>query len=163
MARVSLVRVIALPRPYPFKVSRSKFTSLQPQFPLLTSPTLLFPKPLSVSVLASASVSASSTVLQPPDSSKSSNVDFPPYLSCSMPHKPLKVAVLLSGGVDSSVALRLLHAAGHSCVAFYLKIWFQVCSFVLVTFDKFSRIWMQNFACDRKIEGEEEFSDIGRF
>ncbi|KAH9680973.1 hypothetical protein WN944_026516 [Citrus x changshan-huyou] len=39
--------------------------------------------------------------------------------------KGLKVAVLLSGGVDSSVALRLLHAAGHSCIAFYLKIWFQ--------------------------------------
>ncbi|GMY16288.1 trna-specific 2-thiouridylase mnma [Fagus crenata] len=39
--------------------------------------------------------------------------------------KPLRVAVLLSGGVDSSVALRLLHAAGHSCTAFYLKIWFQ--------------------------------------
>ena len=39
---------------------------------------------------------------------------------------PLRVAVLLSGGVDSSVALRLLHAAGHSCTAFYLKIWFQV-------------------------------------
>ncbi|GAY46513.1 hypothetical protein CUMW_097640, partial [Citrus unshiu] len=43
-----------------------------------------------------------------------------------MPHrKGLKVAVLLSGGVDSSVALRLLNAAGHSCIAFYLKIWFQ--------------------------------------
>jgi tRNA-specific 2-thiouridylase len=42
-----------------------------------------------------------------------------------MPEKPLRVAVLLSGGVDSSVALRLLHAAGHSCTAFYLKIWFQ--------------------------------------
>nr|VDD02850.1 unnamed protein product [Brassica rapa] len=47
------------------------------------------------------------------------------YLSCSVPEKPLRVAVLLSGGVDSSVALRLLHAAGHSCTAFYLKIWFQ--------------------------------------
>ncbi|KAG2328502.1 hypothetical protein Bca52824_011230 [Brassica carinata] len=47
------------------------------------------------------------------------------HLSCSMPNKPLRVAVLLSGGVDSSVALRLLHAAGHSCTAFYLKIWFQ--------------------------------------
>ncbi|PSS14539.1 TRNA-specific 2-thiouridylase [Actinidia chinensis var. chinensis] len=42
-----------------------------------------------------------------------------------MPNKRLKVAVLVSGGVDSSVALRLLHAAGHSCTAFYLKIWFQ--------------------------------------
>lgn len=39
--------------------------------------------------------------------------------------KPLRIAVLLSGGVDSSVALRLLHAAGHHCTAFYLKIWFQ--------------------------------------
>jgi tRNA-specific 2-thiouridylase len=39
---------------------------------------------------------------------------------------PLRVAVLVSGGVDSSVALRLLHAAGHRCTAFYLKIWFQV-------------------------------------
>ncbi|CAH1454560.1 unnamed protein product [Lactuca virosa] len=49
------------------------------------------------------------------------------YLSCSMLNskRPLKIAVLLSGGVDSSVALRLLHAAGHSCNAFYLKIWFQ--------------------------------------
>ena len=37
----------------------------------------------------------------------------------------LKVAVLLSGGVDSSVALTLLKAAGHDCVAFYLQIWFQ--------------------------------------
>lgn len=36
------------------------------------------------------------------------------------------MAVLVSGGVDSSVALRLLHAAGHRCTAFYLKIWFQV-------------------------------------
>ncbi|KAG9139308.1 hypothetical protein Leryth_011297 [Lithospermum erythrorhizon] len=50
----------------------------------------------------------------------------PKYLCCSMADKrPLKVAVLVSGGVDSSVALRLLHAAGHSCTAFYLKIWFQ--------------------------------------
>ncbi|KAG5069299.1 hypothetical protein JHK85_001676 [Glycine max] len=37
----------------------------------------------------------------------------------------LRLAVLVSGGVDSSVALRLLHAAGHSYTAFYLKIWFQ--------------------------------------
>ncbi|KAL2643357.1 hypothetical protein R1flu_010944 [Riccia fluitans] len=39
--------------------------------------------------------------------------------------KALRVAVLVSGGVDSSVALRLLCDAGHSCTAFYLKIWFQ--------------------------------------
>ncbi|KAL2540900.1 tRNA (5-methylaminomethyl-2-thiouridylate)-methyltransferase [Abeliophyllum distichum] len=63
-----------------------------------------------------------------PLSSLSSNpktID-PKYLSCCLPNKKsLKVAVLVSGGVDSSVALRLLHAAGHSCTAFYLKIWFQ--------------------------------------
>lgn len=59
----------------------------------------------------------------------------PRYLSCSMPHqKGLKVAVLLSGGVDSSVALRLLHSAGHSCTAFYLKIWFQVRLFLSISF-----------------------------
>jgi len=33
--------------------------------------------------------------------------------------------VLLSGGVDSSVALRLAQAAGHDVEAFYLQIWFE--------------------------------------
>ena len=37
----------------------------------------------------------------------------------------MKVAVLLSGGVDSSVALRLLVEQGHDVTAFYLKIWLQ--------------------------------------
>jgi tRNA (5-methylaminomethyl-2-thiouridylate)-methyltransferase len=37
----------------------------------------------------------------------------------------MKIAVLLSGGVDSSVALRLLKEAGHDITAFYLKIWLQ--------------------------------------
>lgn len=46
-------------------------------------------------------------------------------MDCCEPGERLKVGVLLSGGVDSSVALRLLLAAGHSCTAFYLKIWFQ--------------------------------------
>jgi tRNA U34 2-thiouridine synthase MnmA/TrmU len=35
------------------------------------------------------------------------------------------VALLLSGGVDSSLALRLVQAAGHHVTAFYLQIWFQ--------------------------------------
>ncbi|GMH32703.1 hypothetical protein BSKO_00537 [Bryopsis sp. KO-2023] len=39
--------------------------------------------------------------------------------------KGLRIAVLLSGGVDSSVALALLKAAGHDVHAFYLQIWFQ--------------------------------------
>lgn len=37
----------------------------------------------------------------------------------------MKIAVLLSGGVDSSVALRLLKDQGHHLTAFYLKIWLQ--------------------------------------
>ena len=37
----------------------------------------------------------------------------------------MKIAVLLSGGVDSSVALRLLKDGGHDLTAFYLKIWLQ--------------------------------------
>lgn len=37
----------------------------------------------------------------------------------------MKVALLLSGGVDSSVALHLLRAAGHEVTAFYLKIWLE--------------------------------------
>jgi tRNA (5-methylaminomethyl-2-thiouridylate)-methyltransferase len=37
----------------------------------------------------------------------------------------MKIAVLVSGGVDSSVALRLLHEQGHQLEAFYLKIWLE--------------------------------------
>ena len=35
----------------------------------------------------------------------------------------MKIAVLVSGGVDSSVALKLLKEQGHDLTAFYLKIW----------------------------------------
>jgi tRNA-specific 2-thiouridylase len=37
----------------------------------------------------------------------------------------MKTAVLLSGGVDSSVALRLLQEEGYDLTAFYLKIWLE--------------------------------------
>lgn len=37
----------------------------------------------------------------------------------------MNVALLLSGGVDSSVALHLLRRQGHQVVAFYLKIWLE--------------------------------------
>ena len=37
----------------------------------------------------------------------------------------MKIAVLLSGGVDSSVALNLLKEQGHNITAFYLKIWLE--------------------------------------
>ena len=36
-----------------------------------------------------------------------------------------KVAVLISGGVDSSVALKLLKEQGYNITAFYLKIWLE--------------------------------------
>jgi tRNA-5-taurinomethyluridine 2-sulfurtransferase len=39
--------------------------------------------------------------------------------------KRMKIAVLVSGGVDSSVALRLLQDEGHELTAFYLKIWLE--------------------------------------
>ena len=37
----------------------------------------------------------------------------------------MKIAVLTSGGVDSSVALKLLQEKGHDVTAFYLKIWLE--------------------------------------
>lgn len=37
----------------------------------------------------------------------------------------MNIAVLISGGVDSSVALRLLQEQGHTVTAFYLKIWLE--------------------------------------
>jgi tRNA-specific 2-thiouridylase len=37
----------------------------------------------------------------------------------------MKIAMLLSGGVDSSVALNLLKKENHDLTAFYLKIWLQ--------------------------------------
>lgn len=37
----------------------------------------------------------------------------------------MKIAVLVSGGVDSSVALRLLQEEKHELTAFYLKIWLE--------------------------------------
>ncbi len=37
----------------------------------------------------------------------------------------MKIAVLISGGVDSSVALQLLKNEGHDLTAFYLKIWLE--------------------------------------
>ena len=103
----------------------SHFTSL-PLTPSILRPLLRRHNPRLFLTRFSASSAVHNTSLS--SSSKPlSDADFLPFLSCSMPTYPLKVAVLLSGGVDSSVALRLLHAAGHSCTAFYLKIWFQVC------------------------------------
>ncbi|MQM10184.1 hypothetical protein Taro_043078, partial [Colocasia esculenta] len=72
-----------------------------------------------------ASLSTAASIAGRLDPPASAYCDLDPYLACSMPRTRLKVAVLVSGGVDSSVALRLLHAAGHDCTAFYLKIWFQ--------------------------------------
>ncbi|TYG67429.1 hypothetical protein ES288_D05G075200v1 [Gossypium darwinii] len=92
-----------------------------------------FPKPTSSSSTASLPQTLPTSYSLPPKpvsplntAATFNNVILDPrHLSCCMPDKRLKVAVLLSGGVDSSVALRLLHAAGHSCTPFYLKIWFQ--------------------------------------
>ena len=37
----------------------------------------------------------------------------------------MKIAVLASGGVDSSLALSILKKKGHDVTAFYLKIWLE--------------------------------------
>lgn len=42
--------------------------------------------------------------------------------SCEPSAAPLRVAVLVSGGVDSSLALQLVAAAGHKPTAFYLQV-----------------------------------------
>ncbi|KAL6179215.1 hypothetical protein ACLB2K_050731 [Fragaria x ananassa] len=107
----------AMTSPLPHHLSPSPSPSQTPFLSFLSLSKTLFLKSFSISAAIS----------QNPESPPNSiNGDIGPYSSCSMPHKkPLKVAVLLSGGVDSSVALRLLHAAGHSCTAVYLKIWFQ--------------------------------------
>jgi tRNA-5-taurinomethyluridine 2-sulfurtransferase len=42
-----------------------------------------------------------------------------------MPENKEKIAVLASGGVDSSVSLALLKEAGHDVTAYYMKIWLE--------------------------------------
>lgn len=58
----------------------------------------------------------------------------------------MKIAVLLSGGVDSSVALARLHEQGHELTAYYLKIWLE---------DELSFLgdcpWEQDLAYARKV------------
>uniref|UniRef100_A0A0E0CVZ6 tRNA-5-taurinomethyluridine 2-sulfurtransferase n=1 Tax=Oryza meridionalis TaxID=40149 RepID=A0A0E0CVZ6_9ORYZ len=102
--------------------------------PLLAGSTLLLnPRPLLRSRLPGRPFRAVSSSAASPSSSSSGARDFgggdfgdERLLRCvAAGRAPLRVAVLVSGGVDSSVALRLLHAAGHRCTAFYLKIWFQ--------------------------------------
>ncbi|KAK2641117.1 hypothetical protein Ddye_022880 [Dipteronia dyeriana] len=118
-------------RPMSSSLPLSHLKPLFPLFPHKQTTTLLRHRnpPLPLRPI-SASASVSAPQIPPPSLENNSNVINnvidPHHLSCCMPHnKGLKVAVLVSGGVDSSVALRLLHAAGHSCTAFYLKIWFQ--------------------------------------
>ncbi|PON71187.1 tRNA-specific 2-thiouridylase [Trema orientale] len=133
MPRLRLMRVMAMPySSSPLTQPHLVSLPLKPRTLLLRKPHKPHYRPSSSSTIiffarpfsASATLSSSAEP-QIPYSLKSFDGDLQPYLRCSMPHKRLKVAVLLSGGVDSSVALRLLHAAGHSCTAFYLKIWFQ--------------------------------------
>ncbi|KAK8550666.1 hypothetical protein V6N12_039362 [Hibiscus sabdariffa] len=120
-------------------ITSPKMFRLKPRLtPVLSLPSshflhIRFPKPSFFSIASLPQTLPTSSCSLPPKPVPSLNSAAifndvkldPRFLSCCMPHKRLKVAVLLSGGVDSSVALRLLHAAGHSCTAFYLKIWFQ--------------------------------------
>ena len=97
--------------------------------PLLRGALLPSPKPLPRRPprLFRALSSSAPLAASPPSAPGVAEVREEHLVRCAAAGRaPLRVAVLLSGGVDSSVALRLLHAAGHSCTAFYLKIWFQV-------------------------------------
>ncbi|XP_074579804.1 uncharacterized protein LOC141836262 [Curcuma longa] len=124
-ATAALPRLLARPIVFP----RPRLTSLPPLIPRAL-PCLRLGSSRSLSSSSSspvATLAPSPTAGDPPRPSSVSHAyaDLEPYLGCSMPGRRLRVAVLLSGGVDSSVALRLLHASGHDITAFYLKIWFQ--------------------------------------
>jgi tRNA-specific 2-thiouridylase len=58
----------------------------------------------------------------------------------------MKIAVLVSGGVDSTVALRLLKDQGHDVTAFYLKIWLE---------DELAYLgscpWQEDLACVQEV------------
>ncbi|CAN4093166.1 unnamed protein product [Withania somnifera] len=111
--------------PLPLQSSQS-LMHLFSLYPFQKNLIQVFSKPRKITSTSRRLFSLKSLAVSSPNRSYVDEKIDPIYLSCSMPHKnPLKVAVLVSGGVDSSVALRLLHAAGHSCTAFYLKIWFQ--------------------------------------
>jgi len=117
--------------------------------PLLRRGPLLNHKPLLRSRLqpwpfrALSSPAAAAAASAPSASVKGEDVALEEHLTrCAAAGRaPLRVAVLVSGGVDSSVALRLLHAAGHHCTAFYLKIWFQVCGSGKITCLPLSCSW----------------------
>jgi tRNA-5-taurinomethyluridine 2-sulfurtransferase len=101
--------------------------------PLLRRPPLLIPKSLLRTRLPPQpfrALSSSAPPAAPPSAGAADDAVMvdEEHLKRRMAadRAPLRVVVLVSGGVDSSVALRLLHAAGHRCTAFYLKIWFQV-------------------------------------
>lgn len=61
----------------------------------------------------------------------------------------MNIAVLVSGGVDSSVALRLLHEQGHQLTAYYVKIWLE---------DELSHLgscpWEEDLAYVRQVCGQ---------
>ena len=83
---------------------------------------------------------------------------------CERGGEKLKIAVLVSGGVDSSVALRLLSAAGHHCTAFYLKIWFKVMLVIFLRFPSYTPVPSSQNASDQglmlKVSGDAVFLNI---
>ena len=87
---------------------------------------------LGVGGMAAASASPLPSLLDPPATALrlSQSPPTPRHCCCCCRCEPgaapLRVALLLSGGVDSSLAAHLLKAAGHDVTAFYLQICFQV-------------------------------------
>ena len=106
----------------------------QPPPPPSAAPSVSPPVPLASSAVAAVAPELSSA-FQPATPSHPVISAAPPRpyadwlpphaLQCSEPASaPLRVAVLLSGGVDSTFALNACCAAGHAVTAFYLQIWF---------------------------------------
>lgn len=116
---------LPFPKPNPPFKPWSLLSSLPSRFPLSASHRF-FPRFRQLSSSGATLLTSPTPSLSSAPPQNGAGFGLEPYLACSMPGRCLRVAVLLSGGVDSSVALRLLHAAGHNCTAFYLKIWFQV-------------------------------------
>lgn len=91
--------------------------TLQPEAPAGAAPRARASAPVS------ADVSSTSTSTAGLDPTRSWGDDASSWYP--LPGAENEVAMLLSGGVDSSVALRLLQDQGYKIRAFYLKIWLE--------------------------------------
>jgi len=89
------------------------------------APPPAVPDELVVLPAAPAAADAAPPLVAPPPRPYTEWLPPAALAACEPSAAPLRVAVLLSGGVDSALALNAAVAAGHAVTAFYLQIWFQ--------------------------------------